>query len=162
AQLPQTPRAKKVIEHAIEEARNFNHNYVGTEHLLLGILREEEGVAAQVLMNLGLSLSMVRDEVLPVVGQDCDPERPDKGQRTPSLDTYSRDLTHLARQGKLDPVIGREQEIEQLLVILNCRQRNSPLLVGEPGVGKSAVLHGLAQRLIERNPLQLPGGYRLV
>src|SRR5437667_6491615 len=111
--LPQTPRAKKVIEYSIEEARNLNHNYVGTEHLLLGLLREQEGVAAQVLMNLGLKLEDVREEVLNLLGHNMDSgesssgsERPaSKGKsKTPALDSFGRDLTELARQGKLDPV----------------------------------------------------------
>src|SRR5438093_9708016 len=126
--LPQTPRAKKVIEYSIEEARNLNHNYVGTEHLLLGLLREQEGVAAQVLLNLGLRLEEVRDEVLNLVGQDMEHEESrgdadDKGSekqsgksksKTPALDSFGRDLTELAKQGKLDPVIGRANEIERV------------------------------------------------
>src|SRR4051794_6939400 len=117
--LPHTPRAKKVIEYSIEEARNLNHNYVGTEHLLLGLLREQEGVAAQVLMNLGLKLEDVREEVLNLLGHNMETgsegERSERGERTsgkgksktPALDSFGRDLTELARQGKLDPVIGR-------------------------------------------------------
>src|SRR5688572_6120032 len=126
--LPQTPRAKKVIEYAIEEARNLNHNYVGTEHLLLGLLREHEGVAAQVLMNLGLKLEEVREEVLNLLGAGVDPEEASKGggqaatgdqaaakaskSKTPALDSFGRDLTELASEGSLDPVIGRANEIE--------------------------------------------------
>src|SRR5690349_23782773 len=111
--LPQTPRAKKVIEYSIEEARNLNHNYVGTEHLLLGLLREQEGVAAQVLMNLGLRLEDVREEVLNLLGHNMETEQGGEKQaargksKTPALDSFGRDLTELARQGKLDPVIGR-------------------------------------------------------
>src|SRR5215207_2064200 len=126
--LPQTPRAKKVIEYAIEEARNLNHNYVGTEHLLLGLLREQEGVAAQVLMNLGLKLEDVREEVLNLLGHN--PMATEEGgsgggsgerqtrqgkSKTPALDSFGRDLTELARQGKLDPVIGRANEIERVI-----------------------------------------------
>src|ERR1700676_3543128 len=119
--LPQTPRAKKVIEYAIEEARNLNHNYVGTENLLLGLVREQEGVAAQVLMNLGLKLEDVREEVLNLLGHHATEEsggstgerQASKGKsKTPGLDAYGRDLTEVARQGKLDPVIGRGDEIE--------------------------------------------------
>src|SRR5271156_4534319 len=121
--LPQTPRAKKVIEYSIEEARNLNHNYVGTEHLLLGLLREQEGVAAQVLMNLGLKLEDVREEVLNLLGHNMPTEESGAGggserqtqkgkSKTPALDSFGRDLTELARQGKLDPVIGRANEIE--------------------------------------------------
>ena len=122
--LPQTPRAKKVIEYAIEEARNLNHNYVGTEHLLLGLLREQDGVAAQVLMNLGLKLEEVREEVLNLLGASAEAEEglttptseTKKGKsKTPALDSFGRDLTELARQGKLDPVIGRHREIERVI-----------------------------------------------
>src|SRR3989440_10293538 len=125
--LPQTPRARKVIEYSIEEARNLNHNYVGTEHLLLGLLREQEGVAAQVLMNLGLKLEDVREEVLNLLGHNMDSGESGGGgggggERTqnkgkskpPALDSFGRDLTELARQGKLDPVIGRQNEIERV------------------------------------------------
>jgi ATP-dependent Clp protease ATP-binding subunit ClpC len=123
--LPQTPRAKKVIEYSMEEARNLNHNYVGTEHILLGLLREQEGVAAQVLMNLGLKLEDVREEVLNLLGHGM--EQSEAGERsgnkaskskTPALDSFGRDLTELARQGKLDPVIGRANEIERVVQIL--------------------------------------------
>src|SRR5207253_3108341 len=125
--LPHTPRAKKVIEYSIEEARNLNHNYVGTEHLLLGLLREQEGVAAQVLVNLGLKLEDVREEVLNLLGHNMDSgesssgaERtPNKGKsKTPALDSFGRDLTELARQGKLDPVIGRQNEMERVIQVL--------------------------------------------
>ncbi len=148
--LPQTPRAKKVIEYAIEEARNLNHNYVGTEHLLLGLLREHEGVAAQVLMNLGLKLEEVREEVLNLLGAGVESEdapesmepSPEPGSstrrgksKTPALDSFGRDLTELARQNKLDPVIGREREIERVIQILCRRQKNNPVLLGEAGVG---------------------------
>src|SRR5881275_2080385 len=161
--LPQTPRAKKVIEYSIEEARNLNHNYVGTEHVLLGLLREQEGVAAQVLMNLGLKLEDVREEVLNLLGHNMPNESESErsggersgGERsgrskskTPALDSFGRDLTELARQGKLDPVIGRHQEIERVIQILSRRQKNNPVLLGEPGVGKTAIVEGLAQRLI--------------
>src|ERR671923_2839658 len=133
--LPQTPRAKKVIEYSIEEARNLNHNYVGTEHLLLGLLREQEGVAAQVLMNLGLKLEDVREEVLNLLGHNMDSgesggtERTaNKGKsKTPALDSFGRDLTELARQGKLDPVIGRQNEIERVIQILSRRTKNNPV-----------------------------------
>src|SRR5262249_36555022 len=152
--LPQTPRAKKVIEYAIEEARNLNHNYVGTEHLLLGLLREQEGVAAQVLMNLGLKLEEVREEVLNLLGHGMDAgggegERGGaaaKGgkSKTPALDSFGRDLTELARQSKLDPVIGRANEIERVIQVLSRRTKNNPVLLGEAGVGKTAIVEGLA------------------
>jgi ATP-dependent Clp protease ATP-binding subunit ClpC len=145
--LPQTPRAKKVIDYSIEEARNLNHNYVGTEHLLLGLLREQEGVAAQVLMSLGLKLEDVREEVLNLLGHNTmateesgggsgsgssGSERPaSKGKsKTPALDSFGRDLTELARQNKLDPVIGRANEIERVVQILSRRTKNNPVLLG--------------------------------
>src|SRR5262245_42722533 len=158
--LPQTPRTKKVIEYAIEEARNLNHNYVGTEHLLLGLLREQEGVAAQVLMNLGLRLEDVREEVLNLLGHNMETDESSEktgaaGQatkrlkpRTPALDSFGRDLTELARQGKLDPVIGRSNEIEEILLVLNCRHRNRPLLVCDTLADVGAVVEGLAQRIV--------------
>jgi len=164
--LPQTPRAKKVIEYAIEEARSLNHNYVGTEHLLLGLLREQDGVAAQVLMNLGLKLEDVREEVLNLLGagvgqiEELDEEgmepqadspgpSPRRGKsKTPALDSFGRDLTELAKKDELDPVIGRYKEIERLIQILCRRTKNNPVLLGEAGVGKTAIIEGLAQRII--------------
>jgi len=170
--LPQTPRAKKVIEYSMEEARNLNHNYVGTEHILLGLLREQEGVAAQVLMNLGLKLEEVREEVLNLLGHGLEGEgSSERGGRegagvggssseqagsgrsskskTPALDSFGRDLTELARQNKLDPVIGREREIERAIQILCRRTKNNPVLLGEAGVGKTAIVEGFAQRVIQ-------------
>jgi ATP-dependent Clp protease ATP-binding subunit ClpC len=161
--LPQTPRAKKVIEYAIEEARNLNHNYVGTEHLLLGLLREHDGVAAQVLMNLGLKLEEVREEVLNLLGAGAESETGEavgaggagpegrggkKRSQTPALDSFGRDLTELAKEGELDPVIGREREIERVVQVLCRRTKNNPVLLGEAGVGKTAIVEGLAQRII--------------
>src|SRR3954447_1404756 len=167
--LPQTPRAKKVIEYAIEEARNLNHNYVGTEHLLLGLLREQEGVAAQVLMNLNLKLDEVREEVLNLLGHGMDAggegERAAaKGSKskTPALDSFGRDLTDLARQGKLDPVIGRQNEIERVVQILSRRQKNNPVLLGEAGVGKTAIVEGLAQMIVDGNVPELLRDRRIV
>jgi len=155
--LPQTPRAKKVIEYSIEEARNLNHNYVGTEHLLLGLLREQEGVAAQVLMNLGLKLEDVREEVLNLLGHNPESGEGGGGERTankgksktPALDSFGRDLTELARQGKLDPVIGRQNEIERVIQVLSRRTKNNPVLLGEAGVGKTAIVEGLAQMVVD-------------
>ncbi|HEY2893102.1 MAG TPA: Clp protease N-terminal domain-containing protein, partial [Pirellulales bacterium] len=179
--LPQTPRAKKVIEYSMEEARNLNHNYVGTEHILLGLLREQEGVAAQVLMNLGLKLEEVREEVLNLLGHGIEgsegserggSERAGTGgsgespksskSKTPALDSFGRDLTELARQGKLDPVIGREKEIERAIQILSRRTKNNPVLLGEAGVGKTAIVEGFAQRVVEGNVPELLADRRIV
>jgi len=182
--LPQTPRAKKVIEYSMEEARNLNHNYVGTEHILLGLLREQEGVAAQVLMNLGLKLEDVREEVLNLLGHGMDEgsdrsgmsgrqmagaggggsDTPTKSgkSKTPALDSFGRDLTELAKQGKLDPVIGREHEIERAIQILCRRTKNNPVLIGEAGVGKTAIVEGFAQRVIEGNIPELLAERRIV
>jgi ATP-dependent Clp protease ATP-binding subunit ClpC len=170
--LPQTPRAKKVIEYSIEEARNLNHNYVGTEHLLLGLLREQEGVAAQVLMNLGLKLEDVREEVLNLLGHNMATEesggtggerQASKGKsKTPALDSFGRDLTELARQGKLDPVIGRANEIERVIQVLSRRTKNNPVLLGEAGVGKTAIVEGLAQLVVDSNVPELLRDRRIV
>src|SRR5665213_3135109 len=167
--LPQTPRAKKVIEYAIEEARNLNHNYVGTEHLLLGLLREHDGVAAQVLMNLNLKLEEVREEVLNLLGAGVETEEPaqekqgQKGKsKTPALDSFGRDLTELAREGQLDPVIGRKNEIERVIQILCRRQKNNPVLLGEAGVGKTAIVEGLAQMVISSSVPEILHDRRIV
>src|SRR5437868_5636290 len=168
--LPQTPRAKKVIEYAIEEARNLNHNYVGTEHLLLGLLREHDGVAAQVLMNLGLKLEEVREEVLNLLGAGVENEEPASQEKqasigkskTPALDSFGRDLTELAREGQLDPVIGRKNEIERVIQILCRRQKNNPVLLGEAGVGKTAIVEGLAQMIIGNSVPEILHDRRLV
>ncbi len=180
--LPQTPRAKKVIEYSMEEARNLGHNYVGTEHILLGLLREQEGVAAQVLMNLGLKLEEVREEVLNLLGHGMEggegseraggmggggggaggEQQRGSKSKTPALDSFGRDLTELARQGKLDPVIGREKEIERLMQILGRRTKNNPVLLGEAGVGKTAIVEGFAQRVVEGNVPELLADRRVV
>ncbi|HOM60974.1 MAG TPA: ATP-dependent Clp protease ATP-binding subunit [Anaerohalosphaeraceae bacterium] len=179
--LPQTPRAKKVIEHAIEEARALNHNYVGTEHILLGLLRETEGIAAQVLMNLGLKLEDVRQEVLNLLGAGMEdnsypsmemkvnPSVPSSAQaavraksKTPALDSFGRDLTELAAKNELDPVIGRQTEIERLVQILCRRTKNNPVLLGEAGVGKTAIVEGLAQRITSHEVPEILRDKRLV
>ena len=168
--LPQTPRAKKVIEYAIEEARNLNHNYVGTEHLLLGLLREHDGVAAQVLMNLGLKLEEVREEVLNLLGAGVESEESQPAEKqgkkgkstTPALDSFGRDLTELAKEGQLDPVIGRKNEIERVIQILCRRQKNNPVLLGEAGVGKTAIVEGLAQMVISSNVPEILHDRRIV
>ena len=162
-QLPFTPRAKKVLELSMEEAGNLGHNYIGTEHLLLGLIKENEGIAAQVLINLGVKLEDVREEVLDFLGADTGEEEEEEsstsegGQpqagaaksKTPALDSFGRDLTELAREGKLDAVIGRANEIERVIQILSRRTKNNPVLLGEPGVGKTAIVEGLAQQIIE-------------
>ncbi|NMB35042.1 MAG: ATP-dependent Clp protease ATP-binding subunit [Firmicutes bacterium] len=149
-----TPRAKKVIELAIEEGQNLNHNYVGTEHLLLGLLREGEGIAAQVLSILGVDLKKARREVIQLLGGESQLGGGGGHKnvpQTPTVDAFGRDLTRMAREGKLDPVIGREKEIERVVQILSRRTKNNPCLIGEPGVGKTAVAEGLAQRITEAN-----------
>ena len=179
--LPQTPRAKKVIEYSMEEARNLNHSYVGTEHILLGLLREQEGVAAQVLMNLGLKLDDVREEVLNLLGHGLEgAEVGERGGRsgdgessgggssksskskTPALDSFGRDLTELAKKDELDPVIGREREIERAIQILCRRTKNNPVLLGEAGVGKTAIVEGFAQRVIAGEVPEILADKRIV
>jgi len=135
-EIPFTPRAKRVLELSVDEARQLGHNYVGTEHLLLGLIREGEGVAARVLLDLGGT---------PSVSQ---PEREGKVE-TPALNQFGRDLTSLAREGKLDPIIGRELEIDRVIQVLSRRKKNNPILIGEPGVGKTAIAEGLAERIVE-------------
>jgi ATP-dependent Clp protease ATP-binding subunit ClpC len=159
-----------VIEYSIEEAHNLNHNYVGTEHLLLGLIREEEGVAAQVLMNLGLTLQDVREEVLNLLGQNMDQGESGGGERTadrgksktPALDSFGRDLTELARRGQLNPVLGRRNDLERVLMVLGCLTQNNPVLVGEPGVGKAAVVRKLAQRIASQEWPDTVRGRRVV
>ncbi len=149
-----TPRAKKVIELAIEEGQNLGHNYVGTEHLLLGLLREGEGIAAQVLTILGIDLKKARREVIQLLGGESQLGGGGGHKnvpQTPTVDAFGRDLTRMAREGKLDPVIGREKEIERVVQILSRRTKNNPCLIGEPGVGKTAIAEGLAQRITESN-----------
>jgi len=189
-QLPFTPRAKKVLELSMEEASNLGHNYIGTEHLLLGLIKENEGIAAQVLLNLNVKLEDVREEVLEFLGADSQEEEEEEssggggessggsggggggggagggqGQsksKTPALDAFGRDLTELARQGKLDAVIGRANEIERVVQILSRRTKNNPVLLGEPGVGKTAIVEGLAQRIIDNEVPELLRGKRMV
>jgi ATP-dependent Clp protease ATP-binding subunit ClpC len=159
-ELPYTSRAKKVLEFAMAEARELNHSYVGTEHLLLGLLREEKGIAAEVLNQLGVTLEEARRQTLKLLGSEpsAAPSGPtasasaggavpkgEKKSKTPALDHFCRDLTELARQGELDPTIGRAEEIERVMEILSRRKKNNPVLIGEPGVGKTAIVEGLAQ-----------------
>ncbi len=186
---PYTSRAKKVLELAMEEARNLDHNYVGTEHLLLGLLRESEGIAAQVLMNLGLNLDEVRNEVMefltgaepqagppsgagdpggvpggaPGMGGGAPATGPEgKESKTPALDSFGRDLTLLARDDKLDPIIGRDTEIQRVLQILARRTKNNPVLLGEAGVGKTAIVEGFAQRVVKGDVPELLRHRRII
>src|SRR4249919_167997 len=158
--LPYTSRAKKVLELAMSEARELNHSYVGTEHLLLGLLREEKGIAAQVLTDAGVNLDAARAETLRILGTDGPaqqapasggapaqpaPQKGEKKSKTPALDHFCRDLTQLAAEGQLDPTIGRAKEIQRVMEVLTRRKKNNPVLIGEPGVGKTAIVEGLAQ-----------------
>ncbi len=156
-QLPFSPRAKRVIELAGETAGQLGHDVIGTEHLLLGLLKENEGIAAQVLTNLGLRLDEVRDTVLEVLGADVPQDADEKigpktsKSKTPALDAFGRDLMELGRERKLDPVIGRRREIERVMQVLSRRTKNNPVLLGEAGVGKTAIVEGLAQDIINGN-----------
>src|SRR5690606_4244103 len=152
--LHYTPRAKKVIELSMDEARKLGHSYVGTEHILLGLIREGEGVAARVLNNLGISLNKARQQVLQLLGSnEAHAGRQGRGQQasanTPTLDSLARDLTESAKEGKIDPVIGRSKEIERVIQVLSRRTKNNPVLIGEPGVGKTAIAEGLAQQIVD-------------
>ena len=148
-EIPFTPRAKRVLELSLEEARQLGHNYIGTEHLLLGLIREGEGVAARVLENLGVDLSKVRTQVIRMLGETAEVTSGGSQGRTktPTLDEFGSNLTQLAAEGKLDPVVGRQKEIERVIQILGRRTKNNPVLIGEPGVGKTAIAEGLAQRI---------------
>ena len=181
-ELPYTNPAKKVLEFAMAEARELNHSYVGTEHLLLGLLRESKGIAAQVLNSLGVTIKEARSETLKVLGSDVSsggapsaggggvaspspnpgPSRSDKKSKTPALDHFCRDLTGLARQGELDPIVGRESEIERMVEILCRRKKNNPVLIGEPGVGKTAIVEGLAQLISRGEVTESLGSHRVL
>ncbi len=174
SQVPFTPRAKRVLELCQEAAKELRHNYIGTEHLLLGLIREEQGLAASVLKDLGLSLDDVRTEVLEILGAvegDSEVEiesesKPlgskNRNSKTPALDSFGRDLTEMARAGSLDPVIGRVEEIERVMQILARRTKNNPVLLGEPGVGKSAIVEGLAQEIISGEVPEILRNQRIV
>ena len=166
--IPFTPKAKKVIELAMEEGRAMGHNYIGTEHLLLGLIRENEGIAAQVLLNLGLNLENVRREIMELLGSVI-PQGglapgggPSAKTKTPALDAFGRDLTALAREDKLDPVVGRETEIERVVQILSRRTKNNPVLLGEAGVGKTAIVEGLAQKIVSGDVPEVLIDHRIV
>ncbi len=154
---PFTPRAKKVLELSLREALQLGHSYIGTEHMLLGLVREGEGVAATVLVSLGADLGRVRQQVIQLmsgnqskesVGASQGPSSGESPSGSPVLDQFGRNLTQLARDGKLDPVIGRAKEIERVMQVLSRRTKNNPVLIGEPGVGKTAIVEGLAQQIV--------------
>ncbi len=153
-EIPFTPRAKRVLELSLEEARQLGHNYIGTEHLLLGLIREGEGVAARVLENLGVDLSKVRTQVIRMLGETAEVSAGGGSSgrtKTPTLDEFGANLTQMAADGKLDPVVGRQKEIERVIQILGRRTKNNPVLIGEPGVGKTAIAEGLAQRIANQD-----------
>jgi len=167
--IPFTPKAKKVMELSMDEAVSLGHNYIGTEHLLLGLLREGEGVAAQVLINLGLDLNKARSEIMrllgsttPGFGMGQKPQMARGQKKAPALEAFARDLTLLAKQGKLDPVIGRRNEIERVIQILSRRTKNNPVLLGEAGVGKTAIVEGLAQKIINGDVPEILKGKRIL
>src|SRR4029079_11477312 len=162
--IPFTPRAKKVLELSLREALQLGHNYIGTEHILLGLIREGEGVAAQVLVKLGADLSRVRQQVIQLLsgysgpggqGEKAATSPGGSGESQPSgalvLDQFGRNLTQQARDKKLDPVIGRHREIERVMQVLSRRTKNNPVLVGDPGVGKTAIVEGLAQKIVSND-----------
>ena len=168
-EISYTPRAKKVLELSLDEARRLGHNYIGTEHLLLGLIREGEGIASKVLVNLGANLDLVRNKVIEMLGAFAmaAPEaggaiNQSKPSKTPTLDEFGRDLTVMAKEGKLDPVVGRAKEIERVVQVLSRRTKNNPVLIGEPGVGKTAIAEGLAQRIIDGNIPETLTGKRVI
>ncbi|RAK07689.1 ATP-dependent Clp protease ATP-binding subunit ClpC [Halanaerobium saccharolyticum] len=159
-----TPRSKKVLNLAMDEARKMGHNYIGTEHLLLGLIREGEGVAVRILMDLNSDISNIKDEVVDLLGGKNSMQKKSKssGRKTKNLDEYSRDLTEMARENKLDPVIGRDKEINRVIQVLSRRTKNNPVLIGEPGVGKTAIIEGLAQMIVSENVPELLLNKRVV
>lgn len=158
-----SPRAKRVLELAFDEARQLNHNYVGSEHILLGLIREGEGLAAQALKKYAIDLTKARAAVIKLVGQGLkEDEAAKEPSKTPVLDEFSRDLTQLASKGQLDPVIGRQKEIARVINILSRRTKNNPVLIGEPGVGKTAIAEGLAMKIIKKDVPELLQGKRVI
>ena len=161
-----TPRTKTILELSVEEARSLGQNYIGTEHLLLALIREGEGVAAQILAAMGLNFDSIRQEIIGLLDNEGAKgkrgEASAKGSNTPNLNQYGRDLTEMAKEGKLDPIIGREKEIERVIQILSRRTKNNPALIGDPGVGKTAIAEGLAQKIIEGNIPEILKGKRVV
>jgi ATP-dependent Clp protease ATP-binding subunit ClpC len=179
-ELPLTPRAKRVLNLAFEESQLRGVNYVGTEHLLLALLREEDGIAAQVLKSMGIRLESVHEQLAMLLGGEPAHEagmpeekgmpfpppgymkKPRSKTKTPVLDSFSRDLTQMARDNKLDPVIGREKEIERVIQVLSRRTKNNPVLIGDPGVGKTAIVEGLAQRIVENKVPEILAGKKVL
>ncbi len=159
--IPFTSRAKKVLEYSVEEARSMGHSYIGTEHLLLGLVREKDGVGARVLNSLGISYADVREQTINLLREPSSTQEKQQ-TKTPALDEFGRDLTELAVKDKLDPVIGREKEIERVIQILARRTKNNPVLIGEPGVGKTAIVEGMAQRIYTREVPQLLHDKRVI
>ncbi|MFN2340913.1 MAG: ATP-dependent Clp protease ATP-binding subunit [Halanaerobium sp.] len=159
-----TPRSKKVLNLAMDEARKMGHNYIGTEHLLLGLIREGEGVAVRILMDLNSDISNIKEEVVDLLGGKSSIQKKSKSssRKTKNLDEYSRDLTDMARENKLDPVIGRDKEINRVIQVLSRRTKNNPVLIGEPGVGKTAIIEGLAQMIVSENVPELLLNKRVV
>ncbi len=161
-QVGVSPRAKGALERALIASRELEHSYVGPEHILVGLVEEEDGFGGEMLRKLGLTPQAVRQKVVKVVGEGAETGRTKKRSTTPNIDKYSRDLSDLARQGKLDPVIGRAREIETTIEVLARRKKNNPVLIGEPGVGKTAIVEGLAQRIVQDHVPEVLRGKRLV